>query len=165
MKVNNKKYYQTDCNKLIVYFKEHDSYVQRNCIAKIDKRITKNVFDTFVAHEVKSTEFNRLLNIYFKDIHKEWDYKNNEYISMDNFKSDNLCLSTNYKIGSEIPYHKVKDYDMIFVFHHNKLYYHTISYGGYPQGQLYDIETEEFVGWCKLKHCAPVFNKTHKKIV
>lgn len=168
-----KKYYKSECGKLITTNKLGE-YVIRNTIGKDDKRISIEEFRSLIITQINLQKYSTLMNIYFKDIKEKWFYEHNEYMSLDNFESDKFSLSKNYTIGKGgIPYHDInkpgkdREYfkNIILVYHWGRVYYHTISYGGYPQGQLIDPETHEFVQWCKLKHCSPVFNKTLKKIM
>jgi hypothetical protein len=172
-KQTNKKYYKSECGMLIYHNVENGMYVHKNTISKDDKRMSKEQFDALSVKEIRNQEYSRLMNIFYKDIHEEWWFDNKLYVSKDNFISDGVCLSTNYNFGKQIPFHdanKPGQYyssmrDLILVYHWGKVYYHTISYGGYKQGQLIDPVTHEIVRWCQLKHCAPIYNKTTCKIM
>lgn len=168
-----KVYYKTECGKIIVHYRDKDIYVHKNDIKKDDKSISKEYFETLKSTKIKKNDYNRMMNEWFKDIHDEWTYKGHDYVSKDNFKTDGKSLSTNYVIGRDVPFHDInepgEDYyylkHLILVYRQGKVYYHTISYGGYKTGQLVDVNTHKLVGWCQLKHCAPVFDKTIKKII
>ena len=168
-----KAYYKTECGKIIVHYRDNDIYVHKNNTKKVDKRISKEIFEKLKSTKIKKNDYNRMMNESFKDAHEEWTYKGHDYVSLDNFETDGRSLSTNYIIGKDVPYHDInepgKDYyylkHLILVYHQGKVYYHTISYGGYKTGQLVDVNTHKLVGWCQLKHCAPIFDKTIKKII
>lgn len=166
---NNKKFYISECGKIIQYNIDTDTYTIRNNVKLKDKRITTEYFLTLITKKIGKQEFCRLMNIYFKDIKDTWIFEGNEYQSLDNFERSDISLSANYKVGQEIPYHKVGKFnsnrDMILVYHWGNVYYHDISYNGYRQGQLYDTKTLNSVQWCQLKNCSPIFNKNTKTIV
>ncbi len=68
-----------------------------------------------------------------------------------------------------MPYHNLKEVpynkNLVLVYHQGKVYYHTISYNGDRSGQLICPYTFEYVKWCRLKTCAPIFDIEAKKIV
>lgn len=165
---DNKIFYKSECGKLIQYNKETETYCVKNSIKKQDKRISIDEFNTLNKIRINRQEYSRLMNIYFKDIKDTWTFDGVDYQSIDNFEYKNGNLSANYKIGTEIPYHEMNNKyirNVILVYHWGRVYYHDISYNGYKQGQLYDINTLKTVQWCQLKNCSPVFNKQTKKIV
>lgn len=172
-KQTNKKYYKSECGMLIYHNTDTEIYVHKNNISKDDKRMSKEQFDMLSVKEIRNQEYCRLMNIFYKDIHEEWCFENSNYISKDNFISNDFRLSANYNIGTQIPFHDVNNpgetyyymKNLILVYHWGKVYYHTISYNGYKQGQLIDPVTHEFVRWSQLKHCAPIYNKTICKIM
>lgn len=158
------QYFKTE-NKLIQYNPETKVYKQMNNIKKIDTRISHNDFLLLNAIQIKKQEYCRLMNIFFKNIKHEWKFEHSYFRKLDNFESDNQELSKNYIIGVDVPLHSVgKHNHLILVYHWGRVYYHTISYGGYTQGQLIDIKTGNIVSWCKLKHCSPIFNIGIKEI-
>jgi len=165
--------YKSECGKLIDFNTETNTYVVRNSISKKDKRISVDEFNLLNTTKIKHEEYCRLMNIYFKDIKDKWDYQWCEYRSLDNFEQKDGHFSLNYEIGKDVPFHDLnkpgENYyylkNMILVYHWGKIYYHTISYGGYDQGQLIDSKTLKFVQWCKLKHCAPILNRQTGKIM
>ena len=86
-------------------------------------------------------------------------------------------LSDNYKLGKEIPYHDLNknggDYyyyyyylkNMVLVYHWGRIYYHTVSYNGYVQGQLVTTDDKHnFVRWARLRNCAPIFCVDDKRV-
>lgn len=165
---DNKIFYKSECGKLIQYNKDTETYCVKNSIKNEDKRISIDVFNSLITKRIKRQEYCRLMNIYFKDIKHIWTFNGVDYQSIDNFEYKNYNLSANYKLGIEVPYHEVGNTykrKMILVYHWGRVYYHDISYNGYKQGQLYDINTLKTVQWCQLKNCSPVFNKQTKKIV
>lgn len=167
-----KHIYKSECGKIIVHYVESGYYVQKNT-TETNKVISKEDFDKLVVSKVKKNNYYRMMNEYFKNIHDEWTYNGHDFVSKDNFKFENGNYSANYTLGKDIPFHNLnkpgEDFyylkNLIAVYHQGKVYYHTISYNGYDQGQLIDPKTHKFVGWCKLKHCAPIFDKTLKKII
>jgi len=167
-----KTYYKTSCGKLIQYNKVTDTFSIRNEIKKVDKRISINEFLLLNSTIIKSQEFSRLMNIFYNSIKESWIFEGTEYQSLDNFERKDYNLSANYNIGKEVPFHEIPskynpEYkkNMILVYHWGKVYYHDISYNGEVTGSLYDTQTLNSVQWCKLKNCAPIFNKSTKKIM
>ena len=164
--MNKKVYYKTDCDKLVQYNENTDTFSIRNDIKLVDKRISFNEFLLLNSTIIKSQEFSRLMNIYFNSIKEKWVFEGSEYQSLDNFEFKDYNLSHNYIIGKEVPYHNPENKrNMVLVYHWGKVYYHDISYNGEMTGSLYDTKTLKSVQWCKLKHCAPIFNKLTKKIM
>jgi len=152
---------------LIQYNPETNVYKKRNNIQLIDTRISKEVFDSLTKNQIGHQEFCRLMNIYFKDIKHEWKHDHSYFRKLDNFETDGYSLSSNYVLGRDVPYHTIegKPYfgRVIMVYHWGHVYYHTISYNGYAQGQLINPKTLELVSWARLKNCAPIFNEGTKK--
>jgi len=164
--MNKKVYYKTDCGKLVQYNENTDTFSIRNDIKLVDKRISFNEFLLLNSTIIKSQEFSRLMNIYFNSIKDSWVFDGTEYQSLDNFEYKDYKLSDNYILGKEVPYHNSENKrNMVLVYHWGKVYYHDISYNGEMTGSLYDTKTLKSVQWCKLKHCAPIFNKLTKKIM
>ena len=170
--MNKKVYYKTDCKKLIQYNENTDTFSIRNETKKVDKRISINEFRLLNTTIIKSQEFCRLMNIHFNSIKDSWMFDGTEYQSLDNFEYKDYNLSDNYNLGKEVPFHEIPSRynpdhkrNMILVYHWGKVYYHDISYNGEMTGSLYDTKTLKSVQWCKLKHCAPIFNKLTKKIM
>lgn len=161
------RYYKTNCGKLIQFNIETKVYKLRNTIQTTDKRISVEDFKNFNSIEIKKDEFSRLMNIYFKNVKHEWIHDGVKYRKIDNFEGKGILLSDNYKIGKDVPYHHISKYEKnyIIVYHWGKVYYHTISYNGYAQGQLIDIKTNKTVRWARLKNCAPIFDTVKKQIV
>lgn len=152
-------FYKTECGKLIRYNPETKIYLQVNIVEKIDRRISSEDFLKLKYVKLKKTKFYEYLNIYFKDVQHEWEHDGKIYRKLPNF-------SENFKIG-DVPVHSDFKYNnrLIFVYHHGKVYYHTISYNGYEQGQLVDIKTGKYLSWAQLKHCAPILCVTTNKII
>jgi hypothetical protein len=161
------KYYKTE-GQLIQYNPETKVYKVRNNIERVDTRIATEDFEKLTKTEVKRNEFSRLMNVFFKDIKHHWVYDNTKFRKLPNFEASGSSLSSNYVLGKDVPYHKIEIMpyvgNVVLVYHWGRIYYHTISYGGYAQGQLINPKTLEFVQWAQLKHCAPVFNIDTKKI-
>ena len=109
------------------------------------------------------------MNVFFKDVKHHWEFGGTKFRKMPNFESNGYRLSTNYDLGKDVPYHKIESMpymgNVILVYHWGRIYYHSISYNGYAQGQLINPKTFELVRWAQLKHCAPVFNKKKKRNV
>ncbi|MCK9447207.1 hypothetical protein M0Q50_10175 [bacterium] len=161
------KYFKSEDDKLIQYNIETNVYKIRNTIKK-GQVLTQEDFEKLSTKQIKKDEFSRLMNIYFKNVKHEWKYEYSDFRKMDNFEEDNYSLSKNYTLGRDIPYHIIPGMEWIgkvlLVYHWGNIYYHTISYNGYQQGQLIHPTTHELVRWAKLKHCSPVFNIGTKKI-
>lgn len=116
--------------------------------------------------QIKKEKFSQLLNKHYANIHEEWIFNHSPYRSLDNFISENRQISSNYKIGTEVPLHQIRNkINALLVYHNGGVFYHDISYGGNRQGKLYNTKTENFVGYTALKNCAPIFNINTKKIV
>ena len=134
----------------------------------VDKYIiTPDEFSQMEKKQLKISKFGELLNNWFREIKHEWVHEHTNYKKIDNFEADEHHISKNYILGKDVPYHKLDNFNyrnVIFVYYHGHVYYHTISYGGFPQGQLVDIKTLETVKWTRLKNCSPVFNINTKKI-
>jgi hypothetical protein len=167
---SNCKYYKSGDNKLIQFNLETKIYKLRNNIEKIDTRISQEDFNNLNTIEIKRDKFSQLMNEYFRDLPKhQWQFDYNNFKKLPNFEAKNSSISDNYILGKDIPYHKIegKEYlgNLILVYHWGRVYYHTISYSGYPQGQLINPKTLEIVRWAKLKNCAPIFNIERKKII
>lgn len=160
------KFYKTECNKLIQFNPETGVYKQRNLTSKTVV-FSKEVFESMKSKQIKRDEFSRLMNIYFKDVNHSWTFEGKSYRKLDNFEDSGYRIISNYNGGSDIPRHKTGSMaydDMILVYHWGKVYYFTISYNGYKQGQLVDTKTLSHVRWAQAKHCAPIFDETRKKI-
>lgn len=162
------KFYKAD-DKLIQFNPETKVYKLRNTITTDDKRIAEDDFKSLNAKEIKRNEFSRLMNLYFKNIKHEWVYEHSHFKKIDNFEDNNHSFSSNYNLGKDVPYHKIegKEYygNLVLVYHWGRVYYHTISYGGYPQGQLICPKTHSIVRWARLKNCSPIMNINTKKII
>ena len=118
--------------------------------------------------ELKKDKWSELMNNWFRDVKHEWVHNYTSYKKIDNFEQNNWRISDNYNLGKDVPYHNIKEKpylgSVVLVYHWGNVYYHTVSYNGYAQGQLIDINTFEFVKWTQLKNCAPIFNIDEKKI-
>lgn len=162
------KYYKTTEGQLIQYNPETKVYKVRNNIERVDTRIAAEDFEKLTKTEVKRNEFSRLMNVFFKDVKHHWEFGGTKFRKMPNFESNGYRLSTNYDLGKDVPYHKIESMpymgNVILVYHWGRIYYHSISYNGYAQGQLINPKTFELVRWAQLKHCAPVFNIDTKKV-
>jgi hypothetical protein len=127
--------------------------------------ITSDEFSQMEKKQVKKDKWSELMNNWFRSVKHEWIHDFSNFRKLDNF---DFRLSSNYLLGKDVPYHKLenKPYygNLVLVYHWGKIYYHTVSYNGYPQGQLMDINTFKFVKWTRLKNCAPIFNVNTKKI-
>lgn len=171
--MRNKIHYKSKCGKLIDFNKDTNTYILRNTISKKDKRIPLDDFNSLEVIKIGHDEYCRLMNIYFNSIKDSWTYDGTEYQSLDNFEKKNYNFSSNYKLGTDVPYHNLnKDgngyyylKNLILVYHWGKVYYHTISYNGEDRGNLIDTKTLNAVQWCQLKNCSPVFNKKTKTIM
>ena len=162
------KYYKTADIFLIKYNPETKVYKLMNTIEKIDTRISLDGFKLLNPKEIKRDEFSRLMKIFFKSVKHKWTFEHSHFKKLDNFEEKGYNLSANYTLGKDIPYHTIegKEYfgNLILVYHWGKVYYHTISYNGYPQGQLICPKTFSLVRWARLKNCSPIFNIDTKKI-
>ena len=165
------KYYITDSGLLIRENPETKIIKVFNRTNKINVDnyiITPEDFINTNKKQIKSSKWNELMNIWFRDVKHEWKHEHSYYRKLDNFEQDGNYFSKNYILGKDIPFHTnpSKTYwgNFILVYHQGKVYYHTISYNGYPQGQLLDINTFQSVKWTRLKNCAPIFNENTKKI-
>ena len=163
------KYYKSECDKLIQYNPETKVFKIRNTIERIDTRVSETDFNEMNCVEIKKSEFSRLMNIFFKNVDHKWVFDHSHFKKLGNFEEENGCCPTNYLLGKKgVPYHVIegKEYlgDLLLVYHWGKVYYHTISYNGYEQGQLVCTKTFKLVRWAKLKHCAPIQNKNSKRI-
>ncbi len=147
---------------LVQYNQESKVYKKRNNIEHIDTRLTEEFFLENVDKQIKRGEFSRLMNEFFKNVKHQWRFENTDYEKADNFEDSEYCLSVNYEVH-KFPRHTSGKH--IMVYHWGRVYYHTISYNGYKQGQLINIKTGEYVRWAQLKHCAPVRNVNTKQIV
>lgn len=161
------RYYKTEDEKLIQFNPETKVYKLRNTIEKVDSRISPDELPKDMK-EIKKNEFSRLMNEFFKSVKHSWVHDGCKFRKLDNFESDGIFLTKNYVLGKDIPYHEISEMKwigkVVLVYHWGKVYYHTISYNGYKQGQLIDPYTKEFVRWAQLKHCAPIFNEDTKTI-
>lgn len=129
--------------------------------------ISPDDFSKMEKKQLKKDKWSELMNNWFRDVKHEWIFNHSHFRKLDNFEQDNWRISANYDLGKDVPYHKTeKSYlgSVILVYHWGKVYYHTVSYNGYPQGNLIDINTFEIVKWTKLKNCAPIYNIGTKKI-
>ncbi len=160
------KYLKTECNKLIQYNQETNIYKIRNTIDHIDTRLTEQDILNLKYSFIKKQEFSRLMNLFFKNIKDEWKFDYSTYKKLDNFDSTNYILGGKNNESNAVPYHKINEWygNVILVYHWGKVYYHTISYNGYKQGQLICTKTFKLVRWANLKHCAPIMNISTKKI-
>lgn len=135
----------------------------------VDKYIiTPEEFSNMEKQQLKKSKFYELINNWFSGVKHEWEFNNKLFRKLDNFESDNNKISSNYILGKDIPYHEIssKPYlgKVILVYHCGRVYYHTVSYNGYPQGQLIDLKNLQLVKWTRLKNCAPIFDVGLKKI-
>lgn len=154
-----KGYYITPDNK-IYYVRRSGAIVQENIFPKVF--ISEEEFKSIEKRQFKSDKANEILNIFYKTVEHTWKWNYSTYKKLPNFEDDGYSFNSNYK---NIPYHDVDVYGKCYlVWYRGRVYYHSISYGGYPQGELIDIETGNSVKWCKLKHCAPILNVNTNKI-
>ena len=75
-----------------------DVYVHKNTIKKSDKRMSKVDFDELETTKIKKDEFNRLMNVYFRDIKETWTHDGEDFMSLDNFETTEQMFSSNYKL-------------------------------------------------------------------
>jgi hypothetical protein len=157
MKKSNTKFYK-DSNGLL-YSKSLETKVVRLRTTTDKAKVIQHV-DFLEAKldltEIKREEFSRLMNIYFKDIHEEWEYNGEHFRSLDNFTGEGSSLISNYDFKS-LPKHDCGVYGTcLLVYHCGRLYYFTLSYNGYKSGQLLDMKRQTAVRWAQAKHCAPI---------
>jgi hypothetical protein len=115
--------------------------------------------------KIKNQEFSRLMNKYFKTVKHTWYHNGVKFKKLENFETINGNLIGNYDWKS-LPKHNCGVYGhCLLVYHWGKLYYFTVSYNGYKQGQLLDIKTKSHVQWAQAKNCSPVKNCQDKKII
>lgn len=154
------KYYQAD-KKLIHYNPESEVYKIRNVInEQANKFLSLEEFKKLKSKEIKKDEFSRLMNIFYKSVKEEWIHNYTRYKNLDNYETDKDGCCTNYDFN-KLPKHNPEGSfykNLILVYHWGKIYYFNWSYGGYPQGQLMEPNTLEWVRWAKPKHCSPIFN-------
>ena len=157
------KYYKS--NNLLIQFNPETKIARiKNTIGK-NKIISIDEFNSFEKTQIKKDEFSRLMNIFYKDIKHNWEYENQKYKKLPNFESKDYSLITNYDFN-KLPKHDCGVYGKcLLVYHWGKIYYFTVSYNGYEQGQLLDIKTKSSVRWARAKHCAPILNITKNKII
>lgn len=118
--------------------------------------------------KIKTNDFSKLMNEYFKSVKHKWEYEGVKYKKLDNFESDGREGSfTRGNLINNYEYDKLPKHDdgLILVYHWGRLYFFRVSYGGYRQGQLFDLKTKQFVRWTQAKHCAPVMNCDTKEII
>ena len=165
------RYYITEDELLI---KENpDTKIIRVCNRtnkiNVDKYIiTPEDFSNINKKQLKNSKWNELLNNWYRDVKHEWVHDHSYFRKLDNFQSDGHSISANYKLGKDIPLHKIEGKphfgNVVLVYHQGNVYYHTVSYNGYAQGQLIDVRTLNLGKWTRLKNCAPIFNINTKKI-
>ncbi len=128
--------------------------------------ITDDEFNQLEKKSIKTQEFSRLMNLFFKNVtNVTWVYSDVRYKKLPNFESNEYDLITNYDY-KDLPRHDCGVYgNCILVYHWGRVYYFTISYNGYKQGQLLDVRTKSFVRWAQAKHCSPIKNLDTKKIM
>ena len=158
------KYFKSECGKLIQYNHETGVYKIRNAIKHIDTRLTEEEVLNLNCVVVKKQEFSRLMNVFYKNVKHKWKFDYSTYRKLDNFEDENSCLSSNYILGGKKGNHNSVPYHVVLVYHWGNVYYHTVSYNGYEQGQLICMKTFKLVRWAKLKHCAPIMNTNTNRI-
>lgn len=168
------KYFKSECGKLIQYNHETNVYKIRNVIERIDTRLSEEEVLSLNCTVVKKQEFSRLMNVFYKNVKHNWKYDYSTYRKLDNFDGENGSFSSNYILGGKkgnhnsVPLHIIEGKEhfgeVALVYHWGKVYYHTISYNGYEQGQLICPKTFNLVRWAKLKHCAPIMNTNTGRI-
>ena len=130
--------------------------------------ISPDDFSIMEKKQVKKDKWCQLMNNWFRYVKHECVHDFYNFRKLDNFEASEHSLSTNYILGKDVPYHTLenKPYygSFILVYHWGRIYYHTVSYGGYAQGQLMDINTFQTIKWTRLKNCAPIFNVNTKNI-
>lgn len=157
------KYYKTVDDKILVRKSLHkDEYYHTNLL----KPIIINPND-FTLIEIKNQEYSRLMNIYFKDIKDEWDYKPFPNHSKQTFrKLPNFKSVDEVYVKKSIIWHETNNHNQaIIVYHWGKIYYLIPMYGGFDKGYLLDINTQKFVRWTKAIHCAPILNVSLNKLI
>lgn len=161
-----KYFLNLDNQDLIQYNPETQVYKKRNTIERSDSRIDIQGLNI---KKLNKDNYCRLMNIFYKNVDHSWVYDNKNFMKMPNFKETEHQLSSNYVFGKDVPFHKIEGKEwlgnVILVYHWGKVYYHTISYGGYKQGQLIDTVNYNLVRWAQLKHCSPILNIDTNKIV
>lgn len=161
------KYYKAG-EMLIQYNSETHVYRQGNTVASGSNVIPTEIGDALENKvAIKKAEYSRLMNIFFKDVAHTWVYKGVRYRKIPNFEVNGHNCA-NYKFA-ELPKHTFPDRafsgPLLFVYHWGKPYYFLYSYGGYPQGILFDTVTLQQCRWAKPQHCSPIFNEDTKRIV
>lgn len=163
-----KHYISEDQNILIQFNPETGVYKQRNHSSKELKHFTEKEFKSLNPKQIKRQEFSRLMNIHFKNVKHSWKYDHSHFRKLPNFESSDYNLIINYNL-KDIPKHRIegKEYlgELLLVYHWGKVYYFTLSYNGYAQGQLICPTTHQLVRWARARHCAPIFNEGTKKIM
>jgi hypothetical protein len=157
-------YFETPHGSLLQYNPQTNIYKKRNSTSPKGNVISKQLFDTLQVKRIKKLDFSIKMNKFFKEVKDEWKYDYSHFRKLDNFNKD----WSNYKIGTEVPYHDIPQINrsnVIMVYYWGKIYYHTINYNGTEKGQLICPKTFRFVKWCSLKNCAPVMNTNTKKII
>ena len=161
-----KHFISEDKTKLIQFNPETGVYKQRNHDAKETNVFTEEEFIKLNPKKIKRQEFSRLMNIHYKNVKHSWIFDHTHYSKLPNFESDRHFLIINY---DNIPTHTIKGMEWLgkvyLVYHWGKVYYFTLSYNGYAQGQLICTKTNNIVRWARAKNCAPIFNEITKKIM
>lgn len=164
-------YFKTEDGKLVQYNPVTKVYRVKNNVKKGSNILTEEEFKKLKPYRLNKQKFCTQMNAFFKTVKHEWTYKNKNFRKLDNFELDEYGGCTNYDI-CKFPRHDPKEsaghsYSRgnYLVYHWGKVYLFNWSYNGYPQGQLFDVNTGEFYRWAKPKHCAPIFDETRKVIV
>jgi hypothetical protein len=157
------KYYKAVTGELISFNPETKIYRIKNNIKPIE--ISEDDFKKLDVIEIKNQKFSELMNIYFKNIKHSWIYNYTKYSKMDNFEKEGRFIGRNYK-WSDIPRHKIGDFDAILVYHWGKVWYMTTMNGYYfPKGQLIDPYTGKLTHrWVHFKNTSPIYNNGKKQI-
>lgn len=134
------------------------------------KFITREEFKGLNLQRISRHKFNELMNIYYKNNKLSWTYNGMSYRQLDNFELDKFGNITNYLYGYTnvkktkdkmvLPLHKINDHcnwAVIVVFKGKVCYMAPYHNGGH---MIFDIVTKKFKGWCTIKNCSPVLNRT-----
>lgn len=151
------KYYKTDCGKLIKFNEQTSKY---RVTSSPREFILQEDFILLNTKEIKLNEFSRLMNEHYSIVKDNWIYNGIKYQNLDTFGS------SKYFIGVDVPFHTIPHNNhVVLVYHWGKVYYHTVSYNGDRNGQLFDIQTGQYVRWANIKNCSPILNMDTQQII
>lgn len=170
---NTKQFYTDNDGNLFFRSPLNNIIKQTNCLKW--KNINIEEFEKMSLKKIKRHKYNELFNKFHKSVKMEWVYNGETYRKMDNIEVDNYGIVKNYiidyigdKIGDNvIPTHEITSYSDTKAFKgifKGKAYYFSYYSGGSNGLCMYDINTEEYIGFATIKNISPIYNVTRKKI-